>query len=262
VPTLVSQSGGNPFHLLQVLKLLREARDEEGEPLVSAEEGAWTLRPELSEARVKELVPEAVEDMVRALVKPLDPEVREVLTIAAVVGEEFEVSFLEALTSEEDLDALERGLQVLEQADLIRAVDDAGERYRFTSSLVRVIVEREVRQRSRRAHARLHRRVAETLETTLGRRGLRRAALLYARHLLLAGERDGALRWHVIAAEGLVRQQLYLRADTLLSTAGGGRPRHRAAARGACGLRPGRGALRWRGASDHRRPLASRRSIQ
>ncbi|MHC4472830.1 MAG: tetratricopeptide repeat protein, partial [Planctomycetota bacterium] len=218
VPALISQSGGNPFHLLQILRLLREARDEAGEPLISAEGGAWTLRPELDEARIKEWVPEAVEDMVRALIQPLEPEVREVLTIAAIVGEEFDVSFLEALA--DGSGNLDRGLEVLEQADLIRATDEAGERYRFTSSLVRVIVEREVREGSRRAHARLHREVARTLESTLGSRGLKRAALLYARHLLLAGDREKALRWHVIAAEGLVRQQLYLRADALLSIAG------------------------------------------
>ena len=49
---------------------------------------------------------------------------------------------------------------VLEQADLVRAVDDAGERFRFTGSLLPLVLERRVRERSRRGYARLHREVA------------------------------------------------------------------------------------------------------
>jgi len=215
--TVTEQSGGNFFHLAQILKLLREAKDEEGEPLVSAEGGTWTLRPELSLDRLQQWVPPAVDDMVRALVTPLPEEVRSVLDMAAAIGEEFEASLLEEIAG--DVGKVDRALEELEQAELVRATDDAGGRLRFTSSLVPAIVERLTAERSRRGHARLHREVARAMEATLGRHGLRRSAMRYARHLLLAGDRELAFRWLVAAADGFVRQQHFFRAETALNRA-------------------------------------------
>lgn len=217
-PALVTKSGGNPFHLVQILKMLREARDERGEPLVSAEGGSWMLRPEVTEATFADWIPEAVEDMVRALIRPLPERAREVLEIAAAIGEVFEVGLLEAVL--EGRTDVEECLDELEQADLVRTADESGEKLRFTNSLLPSILEQLVRSRSRRAHVRLHRSLARALEATLSPRELRRAGMRYARHLLTAGERERAFPWLVHAAEGFVRQQLYLRAETALHRAG------------------------------------------
>jgi tetratricopeptide (TPR) repeat protein/tRNA A-37 threonylcarbamoyl transferase component Bud32 len=217
IPTLTAITGGNAFHLTHVLRLLREHRDEAGEPLVSAEEGSWRLRPGFDESALRNLVPQAVYDMVQAVILPLPEETRHVLELAAIVGEEFDARLLDELTGGRG--GLDRALEVMEQADLIRAQDDAGENFRFTSSVMPLIVERRVRERSRRAYARLHREVAEAMEKTLGPAGLRRSAERYARHLLLAGEREKAFRWLVLAAETSVRQQQYLRSEALLRQA-------------------------------------------
>jgi len=217
LPALTTQSGGNPFHVVQILKQLREARDAAGEPLVSAEGGAWTLRSEITEDRLGEWIPEAVEDMVRAMVTPLSEPVRDVLERAAVIGEEVEVSILEDITP--DPEVLDASLLALEQADLIRMLGRRGERFRFTSSQVPRIVEGLLLERSPRTHAKLHREVAGALKRVLSKRDLRRTAHRYARHLSMAGERARALRWLVISAETAVGQQLYLRADALLSRA-------------------------------------------
>jgi len=218
VPALASQSGGNAFHLMQILKVLREARDDDGEPLVSAEEGTWWMRPEVTEERLRQWIPPAVEDIVRSVADPLPERGRKILEIAAVAGEEFEVKLLGALV--DGPDGLDEGLEALEQLDLIRPADEAGDQYRFTNSLVPTTIERQLRERSRRTYARLHRDLARALERRLGDRGLRPWAQRYARHLLLAGEKEEALRWYVTAAEGFVGQQLYLRADAALTRAG------------------------------------------
>ncbi len=217
LPALTAVSGGNAFYLTHVLRLLREARDAKGEPLVSAEGGAWQLRPEMNEAALREFVPQAVDDMVRAVVLPLPEEARGVLEAAAIVGEEFDAALLPDLV-EEGAD-IDRALETLEQADLVRAVDEAGERFRFTGSLLPLVLERRVRERSRRGYARLHRQVAAALERRLGKAGLKRVAARYARHLLLAGDRENALKWLIAAAESTVRQQHYLRAEVILSQA-------------------------------------------
>jgi len=218
LPALTTQSGGNPFHVVQMLKKLRESRDEQGEPLVSAEGGDWTLRSEITEEKIGEWIPEAVEDMVRAMVTPFPAAVRDVLERAAVIGEEVEVSLLEEIF--DDPKVLDESLEVLEQADLIRMRGVSGERFRFTSSQLPRIVEGLLRERSRRTHARLHLQVAGALKRLLSRRDLRNSARRYARHLRLGGERVRALRWLVISAETAVRQQLYRRADSVLSRAG------------------------------------------
>jgi tetratricopeptide (TPR) repeat protein/predicted Zn-ribbon and HTH transcriptional regulator len=217
LPALTTQSGGNPFHVVQILKQLREARDDVGEPLVSAEGGTWMLRPELTEDRISEWIPEAVEDMVRAMVTPLPAPVRDLLERAAVIGEEFEVSILKELV--EDPAAVDEGLDALEHAEFIRMRGERGERYTFTSSQVPQIVERLIRERSRRLHQKLHREVASALKATLSRTDLRKSAHRYARHLNLAGERERALRWLVISAEAAVKGQLFLRADAFLNRA-------------------------------------------
>jgi tetratricopeptide (TPR) repeat protein len=218
VPALAERSGGNPYHLMQILRLLREARDDFGEPLVSAEGGAWTFRGGLNQSWFHEVIPPGVEDLVRAVVAPLPEAGLRVLEAAAAIGREFEVGLLAELIPEAA--ALDEGLETLEQADLVRPRDDAGERYRFTNSLVPSVVERMVRERSLRALTRLHREIARALERYHGPRGLRSAARRYARHLRLAGERDEALRWFVTAAEESVRQQLYLSAEMALARAG------------------------------------------
>ncbi len=215
LPVLVSRSGGNPFLLVQMLRWLREARDPEGEPCVSAEGGAWKLR--IDEASLRNRVPEVVEEMVRAMITPLPERQQRLLTVAAAIGEEFEVSLLEAVLGPEA--GVEEDLEALEQADLLHSVDRTGERMGFTNTLVPVILSRLDRARSQRARRRLHRSIARAMETVLGRRGLSRAALAYSRHLLLAGERERAFRWLVRAADSLVRRRLFLKADTVLRRA-------------------------------------------
>jgi len=172
------------------------------------------LRSEITEDRLGEWIPEAVEDMVRAMVTPLSEPVRDVLERAAVIGEEVEVPILAEIAP--DPDALDACLLALEQADLIQMMGRRGERFRFTSSQVPRIVEGLLLERSPRTHAGLHRQVAEALKGLLSKRDLRRTAHRYARHLSMAGERARALRWLVISAETAVKQQLYLRADGLL----------------------------------------------
>jgi len=214
VPTLTRQSGGNPFHLMQILRLLRAAKDAEGEPLVSAEGGSWTIRPELTEDSLSDLIPKATDGMVRAVVDSLPDGVNDVLARAAVIGAEFPLDLLGETVPDEDL--LDRGLRALERSDLIRATNREGTRYRFTNSIVPAIVLRREQERSLRSFARLHRDIARAMESTLSRSQLNRRALAYARHLRFAGESGEALRWYVSAADRYVREQLYLRARRAL----------------------------------------------
>jgi len=214
VPILARQSGGNPFHLMQILRLLRAAKDDEGEPLVSAEEGSWTIRPELTEDELRDMIPRATDGMVRALVSSLPEDVREVLARAAVIGGEFPLDLLRKTVPDEEV--LELGLSALEREDLVRVTDRTGTRFRFTNSIVPAIVLKMERERSHLRFTRLNRDVARAMESILTERQFHRRALAYARHLRFAGEREEALRWYVKAADGYVREQLYLRARRAL----------------------------------------------
>ncbi|MEN8152021.1 MAG: tetratricopeptide repeat protein, partial [Planctomycetota bacterium] len=216
VPILARQSGGNVFHLMQILRLLRESRDETGEPLVSAEEGSWTIRPELTEERLTDLIPQATDGMVRAIIRTLPEEVRDVLARAAFIGAEFGLDLLRATRPDREIP--DGALAALERADLVHVTDREGTRYRFTNSIVPAIVRRmedPVTQRH------LNRDVARAMESTLTERQLRRRALAYARRLQFAGEPETAFGWYVIAARRYVREQLFLRARRALRGAAG-----------------------------------------
>jgi class 3 adenylate cyclase len=139
------ETEGNPFFMSEVVRLLvREARLENPE-----QETSWSLT-----------VPQGVREVVGRRLNTLSEDCNRVLSVASVVGREFEQDVLERVC---DLDG-ERLLQTIDEAMSARLITDAPDslgRYRFSHALVRETLYKELTTPRR---VLLHRRVGEVLE--------------------------------------------------------------------------------------------------
>jgi DNA-binding SARP family transcriptional activator len=164
---LTSETSGNPFFLLQILRHLRETG-----AIVAGADG-WELTQALSAMEL----PEMVRHVVARRTARLGDEATRLLRIAAVIGREFDVDVLAHVgrRSEEDV------LTVLSDAVSARLVAElGGERFTFSHALLNRSLASELLHAQR---ARLHLRIAEALEDLGGEARLGQLA----HHRLAAG---------------------------------------------------------------------------
>jgi hypothetical protein len=144
-----AETGGNPFFVSEVLRHLAESG-----AIVQAG-GRWsaTSSPE------ERLLPEGIREVVGRRVNMLGEQTQQALSAAAVIGAEFGLAVLAAVSGRSDDELID----ALESALAARLIVEAGvDRYRFAHALVRQTLHAEL-STSRRA--RLHRLVAQALET-------------------------------------------------------------------------------------------------
>ncbi|MGH9005214.1 MAG: ATP-binding protein, partial [Acidimicrobiia bacterium] len=168
---LRQETGGNPFFVLELLRHLLESG------WLFREDGRWRARTDLAALGI----PESLREVVGQRIGRLGEQPAALLTTAAVVGRDFDVSFVAALAgvSEEDaIDACDRAVG----ARLLSEV--APGRYSFAHAVIQYTLY-ETQGPTRRA--RTHRRVAEMLEGLLSRGPGPRVGVI-ARHWL-AGRR-------------------------------------------------------------------------
>ncbi len=185
-PALVARlhdlTEGNPFHLDEVLRVLRDdGRLDDG-----AADG------------VPVPLPESVRDTLRRRLDPLEPEERELLSLASVVGREFDVVVLQHATGTTAEAVLAR-LTAATAIDLVEETATAG-RFRFAHALVHETVYGDLLPAAR---AQLHQRVAAALEAHHADRAdppLGELAAHYARAAPL-GTAAKAVEWSLRAAE-------------------------------------------------------------
>ena len=145
VAALHGRTGGNPFYLRELLRLLASEHPD-----------GWTSREVIAESTV----PESVRDVIGRRVARMPEETQALLRAAAVIGRDVDTVLLESAAG---LD-YERVLSLLEPAvasGLLVEVPD-GWNYRFAHSLVRDALYAEL---SRLQRARVHRRIGEALES-------------------------------------------------------------------------------------------------
>ena len=135
VEEVQSRTGGNPFFVIQVGRLLPEAGS-------------------------RQHIPVAIRDAVRRRLNRLSPECNDVLRAAAVVGEVVDVAQLQHVAGM----PAETVSVLLDAALAAQIIGDAGERrIRFLHALVRETLLSELPARTR---ASLHMRLAELIEST------------------------------------------------------------------------------------------------
>jgi predicted ATPase/DNA-binding SARP family transcriptional activator len=208
VATLHQLTGGNPYFMVETLRLLLESGlFERGEGADSAARWKWHDPEGLfagglgtgGSARTtaeKLVLPASLAAAAGAKLERLSPEVRALVETAAVVGEEFRLRTLAAAEGRDEA-ALEPLLAAAARAGVISESGvSPGEDGRFVHTLLRRACYASVPVRRRR---RLHERVARSLEAVY-HDGLDRVALAIAGHWAAAAEPATALRWFLRAS--------------------------------------------------------------
>ena len=166
-PALVSavhtQTEGNPLFVTEVVRFLvqEDTLAAHPEPVEGRAEEAWTVR-----------IPEGVREVIGRRLNRLSERCNETLTIAAVIGREFELGQLSRLvdpsaSSGQGL-SQERLIEVLEEALGARVIEElptAMGRYQFTHALIQETLVDELSLTRRVQH---HARIAEALEDMYG----------------------------------------------------------------------------------------------
>jgi len=191
---------GNPFFVSELVRLL-------------ASEGA--LHDEGAAARSP--VPLGVRDVIRRRLARLPEQTNALLTVAAVIGSDFDLSLL-GVVAGLDADTAIDAIDVALTSGLVTQVTGQLGRYRFQHSLVRETVYAALTAPRR---ARLHARVGQALEAIRGRDD-QSVVLELAAHYSSAADvtgADEALRWVIEAAEVAIGRLAYEQAEELLRRA-------------------------------------------
>ncbi|HWC11838.1 MAG TPA: BTAD domain-containing putative transcriptional regulator [Acidimicrobiales bacterium] len=180
---LHAETEGNPFFLDEVLRHLVET----GVVARSAER--WTVAD-----RRQVTVPQGVRDVIGRRLDRLSTPAARVLSVAAVIGRDFDAELVAALTDLSDDDVLD----ALDEAVTARLVQETGaDHYRFAHALVRAALYEDLSATRRK---RAHLKVAEMLEK------LRPDDVVALAHHLVQAEPTGnelprAVRYALAAAE-------------------------------------------------------------
>jgi class 3 adenylate cyclase len=166
------ETEGNPFFTTELLRHLAETG-----LIYQDATGHWVATDDLSTKGL----PQSVRQVVGQRVDRLGEDARKVLSQAAVIGRDFDIDVLSAVTGvDEDavLDVVDRAVQ----AGLLTEVEGVLDRYSFAHALTQHTLYEDLGA-SRRARA--HRKVADALEQLYGSAPQARAAEL-ARHFVAA----------------------------------------------------------------------------
>jgi DNA-binding NarL/FixJ family response regulator len=148
VEALHAHTEGNPLFLTEMVRLLVQ----EGE---LAPERIWQAQ------NVTIGIPTGVREVIGKRLNRLSPLCNQLLTMAAVIGREFDLKEVDRLC---DAQSEEQVLELLEEAVAVRVIEEVPQiigRYQFTHALIRATLYDEVTAARR---IRLHRRIGEVLE--------------------------------------------------------------------------------------------------
>ena len=177
---LCLETEGNPFFVGEVLLSLMETG-----AIYQDDHGRWTAAVEMSEM----VLPNSVREVISARVGRLGAQAGSLLSMAAVIGRDFDFDLLSAVTDigqDEVLDLLDAA----SGAALVREVSDVPGRYSFSHALTQhTLYQRMPRVRRTRAH----RQVAEAIEATVGQTPGARVGEL-AHHWLSASQPANATK--------------------------------------------------------------------
>ena len=177
---VAERAGGNPFFVQEMVRELAERAVLEGE------RGGFTCGRDLAEVTV----PATLQATIAARIDRLDPDAKQTLNAAAVIGSRFTPELLAAVGNAPVLDALLRAALI----DQVRFTP--GAEFAFRHPLIRTVAYGSQLKSDR---AQMHRRLAAAIEAREPESADQNAALI-AEHLEAAGDLRDAYGWHMRAA--------------------------------------------------------------
>jgi len=142
-----AETGGTPFFILEVVKLLAE------EGIISHEAGTWKLVKGLE----KFDIPSKVYDVIKRRLDRLMAEQREMLEYAAVIGEEFSTDVLGRATEIRKITLLKNLSEIEKTHNLIHYLKD---KYKFDHAKIREVLYNGIGEELRREY---HRIIGDTI---------------------------------------------------------------------------------------------------
>nr|MBA2607679.1 AAA family ATPase [Actinomycetota bacterium] len=148
------ETDGNPFFTAEVLRHLAETA------AIRQEDGRWVATVELASIGL----PESVREVVGQRVRRLGPDTHQLLTLASVIGRDFDLTLL-ARVADQTEDSVLAALEEAADAAVVSEVDGLPERFTFTHGLIQFTLYDELSSGRR---ARVHRKIGELLEAECG----------------------------------------------------------------------------------------------
>ncbi len=199
VTAVFERTSGNPFFMREAVRLL-VARDDSSD---LANVGSLDIE-----------IPEAALGVVRSRLDKIDPDSRKLLEVASVIGRSFDLSLLQHLFHPESGEVLSR-LEAAERSGLVNGEREIG-RYEFSHDLIAEVLYGGLSSEER---ARLHRRVAEVLESNpSGQLGINELAHHF-HQALPEGQYEKAIRYALQAASQATKMLAHQEAASHLQRA-------------------------------------------
>jgi len=180
IDKLAVESEGNPLFVVESLRLLHERRK------IIREKNEWHLvSNELG-------MPSKIKDIILQRLANLNFSQRRILDAASIIGEEFDVGLLSAVTGEDSLEVLETLNEIAHSTSLVFADEN---HYKFDHSRSKEIIYKTLSEPLKHGY---HKRIAEILENnrkaTLPLRDL-------AYHYAQAGNKEKAIKYSLAAGK-------------------------------------------------------------
>ena len=147
-----SRTEGNPLFVVEVVRMLEDEGNLTTEWINSKNEGSIRL-------------PEGVREVIGRRLNQFSEELNHALTVASVIGREFEFDALAQLIEDDSESQLLESLEEALEAKIIEEAPRAAGQYQFTHSLIRQTLLGEL---STTRRVRWHARIAEVLEEIYG----------------------------------------------------------------------------------------------
>lgn len=212
---VAEQTQGNPYHVTEILRVLLTGDP----PGILRAEGHWQLARHITPQSLRRWVPAALDGVLRRRFEALGPQAQEVVGVAALIGDEFDVELLRQVVQEAR--TVEQGLAELEAADLIRPAGVGLDRYRFSGATFPAAVQRVVAKRSPERTRHMHQLLAEGMLRLYHGEAMSRQALAAAEHLRKSGADDRSLEFTLLGCARLLSLRSFERARRLLQGAQG-----------------------------------------
>lgn len=155
VHAVYRETDGNPFFVVEVLRNLTETG-----AIAQDDNGQWAATRDLSEMAL----PNSVREVIGARVARLGERASQVLSVASVIGRDFDFELLDAVTELSADDLLDL-LDAAAAAALVRELTDVPGRWCFSHALTQHTLYQDLGATRR---ARAHRQIAEALEALCG----------------------------------------------------------------------------------------------
>ena len=188
--TIIARSEGNPYFLEEFVRMFIELG------YVQPVDNQWQIREDIDLDVIT--IPSSLETLIRSRVDALPEDLKYILQCASIIGQEFDLKLLEAITRQPDTEV---SVKRVASRLMFRATAEA-DRWEFSHALFQSVVYDTMLPTHRKA---LHLQAAAVLKTRLADFGTNYAKEL-AHHYLMAGEQTQALPYLIQAGEWAAQQ--------------------------------------------------------